>query len=81
MRRLVRRLQLLLQERESLEAEIKTRFEPLEEAKIFQSLPGAGPVLAPALFALFGDNPARWNDWTEVARNSGTVPITRSSGK
>jgi transposase len=80
-RRLVRRLQLLLQERESLEAEIKTRFEPLEEAKIFQSLPGAGPVLAPALFALFGDNPTRWNDWTEVARNSGTVPITRSSGK
>jgi transposase len=80
-RRLVRRLQNLAQERESLEAEIKTRFEALTEAKIFQSLPGAGPVLAPALFAVFGDNHERWNDWTEVARNSGTVPITRSSGK
>jgi hypothetical protein len=80
-RRLVRRLQLLAQERESLEADIKTRFEQLEDAKIFRSLPGAATVLAPALFAIFGDNRERWNDWTEVARNSGTVPITRSSGK
>jgi transposase len=80
-RRLVRCLQLLVQERESLDEEIKTRFDALEDAKIFHSLPGAAAALAPALFAVFGDNRERWNHWTEVARNSGMVPITRSSGK
>jgi hypothetical protein len=80
-RRLVRRLQLLMQERESLEAEIERRFPQLPEAKVFQSLPGAAKVLAPALFAVFGDNYDRWSHWTHLACNSGTVPITRASGK
>ena len=80
-RRLVRCLQLLRQERESLEEEIERRFMQLPEAQVFQSLPGAAKVLAPALFAVFGDNYERWHHWTDLARNSGTVPITRSSGK
>jgi transposase len=80
-RRLVRGLQLLQEEMESLEEEIKRRFDLLPEAGTFRSLPGAADVLAPALFAIFGDNRNRWSDWRGVARQSGTVPITRTSGR
>lgn len=78
--RLVRTLEVLLEELRSLEEEIKERFEQHPDAEIFRSLPGAAAVLAPALFALLGDDRERWDDWRDVARNSGTVPVTRSSG-
>lgn len=79
-RRLVRTLEVLLDELHSLEDEVKERFEQLPDAKIFRSLPGAAAVLAPALFAILGDDRERWDDWRDVARISGTVPVTRSSG-
>lgn len=78
--RLLRTLEVLLDELRSLEETIRERFEQLPDAEIFRSLPGAAAVLAPALFALLGDDRKRWDDWREVARISGTVPITRSSG-
>jgi len=79
-RRVVRTLQLLLTELAALDREIEARFKELPDAETFRSLPGAAEVLAPALFAVFGDNRERWNDWREVACTSGTAPITRQSG-
>ena len=79
--RLVRLLQVLLEDLRALEAEIEQRFTEHPEAKVFRSLPGAGPTLAPALLALFGDNRERWGQWTEIARASGVSPITRQSGR
>lgn len=78
--RLLRTLEVLLEELRSLEEAIKERFEQHPDAEIFRSLPGAAAVLAPALFALLGDDRERWDDWRDVARISGTVPVTRSSG-
>lgn len=80
-RRLVRGLRLLLQELAKLDQEIEAQFSRLADAKTFTSPPGAGPVLGPALFAIFGDNRAAWRDWREVAQACGTVPVTRSSGR
>jgi transposase len=80
-RRLVRTLQVLLDELRSLEAEIEARFDQLPDAAIFRSLPGAAAVLAPALFAVLGDDRERWEDWREIALLSGAVPVTRSSGR
>jgi transposase len=80
-RRLVRCLRLVLQELAKLDQEIEAQFSGLADARIFNSPPGAGPVLGPALFAVFGDNRAAWKDWREVAQACGTVPITRRSGR
>lgn len=79
-RRLVRSLRVLLEELEALETEIQERFDALPEARTFRSLPGAAEVLAPALYALFGDDRERWQEWKDLARTSGTVPVTQSSG-
>lgn len=79
--RLVRTLEVLLDELHSLEVEIQERFDALPDAEVFRSLPGAAEVLAPALFAIMGDDRERWEDWREIARISGAVPVTRSSGK
>jgi transposase len=80
-RLLVRMLEPLLEELHCLEKEIETRFDRLPEAATFRSLPGAATVLAPALFVIFGDDRERWVDWRDLARLTGTVPITRSSGQ
>lgn len=79
--RLLRFLEVALAELAELEAAIATAFAELPDAAIFRSLPGAAEVLAPALFSLFGDDRERWQSWEELARLSGTVPITRSSGR
>jgi len=81
MHRQLRFLEVALAELAELEAAIATAFADLPDAPIFRSLPGAADVLAPALFALFGDDRKRWQSWEELARLSGTVPITRSSGR
>jgi transposase len=80
-RRLVRSLRVLDDELAQVDEEIKRRFDDLPEASTFRSLPGAADVLAPALFAVFGDNRERWADWRDIGRLSGTVPITRTSGR
>lgn len=80
-RRLLCSLQVLLEELRALDTEIELHFDQFPDAKVFRSLPGAAAVLAPALAALFGEDRSRWSDWREIARNSGAVPVTRSSGK
>jgi transposase len=51
------------------------------DAFIFDSLPGAGELLAPSLLAKFGDDRARFPSPGSVQALAGTCPVTDSSGK
>jgi transposase len=48
---------------------------------IFESLPGAGAVLAPRLLAAFGSQRERYANAAEVQGYSGIAPVTEKSGK
>jgi hypothetical protein len=48
---------------------------------IFESLPGAGAVLAPRLLAAFGSQRERYANAAEVQGYSGIAPVTEQSGK
>ena len=51
------------------------------DAFIFDSLPGAGELLAPALLAKFGDHRDRFPSPNSVQALAGTCPVTQQSGK
>jgi len=51
------------------------------DAFIFDSLPGAGDLLAPSLLAKFGDDRQRFPAASTVQALAGTCPVTASSGK
>ncbi|HEY6304745.1 MAG TPA: transposase [Terriglobales bacterium] len=48
---------------------------------VFESLPGAGAVLAPRLLAAFGSQRERYANAKEVQAYSGIAPVTEQSGK
>lgn len=48
---------------------------------LFQSFPGAGPVLAPRLLAAFGSQRDRYGTAAEVQQFSGIAPVLERSGK
>jgi transposase len=48
---------------------------------IFDSLPGAGPVLAPRLLAAFGSQRDRYQSAVDMQTFSGIAPVTERSGK
>jgi len=51
------------------------------DRELFESLPGAGPVLAPRLAVAFGTDRTRYEDPSEVQCYSGIAPVTEQSGK
>ena len=71
----------LVQERIATESEIKKLFAAHPDAVIFDSLPGAGDRLAPALLAKFGDNRQRFPTIQSLQSIAGTCPYTKQSGK
>ncbi len=48
---------------------------------IFNSFPGAGPVLVPRLIVAFGTQRDRYSSADEIQSYSGTAPVTERSGK
>ncbi len=48
---------------------------------IFDSLPGAGPVLVPRLIAAFGTQRDRYQNAAELQQYSGIAPVTEASGQ
>src|ERR1700680_3261852 len=48
---------------------------------IFESLPGAGAVMAPRLLAAFGSQRERYGSADEVQAYTGIAPVTEKSGK
>jgi transposase len=56
-------------------------FDPLPQSDWPKSLPGAGTALEPALLAVFGRDPNRFESVEEARALMGTGPVTKSSGK
>jgi transposase len=61
--------------------QLQTLFRQHPDHLIFDSLPGAGALLAPALLAKFGDDRNRFPSPASVQALAGTCPVTRQSGK
>ena len=61
--------------------ELRKRYLQHPKHPIFESLPGCGDLIGPALLAFFGDDPDRFPDAQSVQALAGTAPITERSGK
>ena len=81
------RVQLVCKELRMVVAAIKEFDRQIGEAfathpdhRLFASLPGAGPVLAPRLLASIGGRRERFTRNTHLQRYSGIAPVTKQSG-
>jgi transposase len=61
--------------------ELRVLFKQHPDHDIFDSLPGAGEFLAPALLVKFGDDRQRFPAAASVQALAGTCPVTDWSGK
>lgn len=61
--------------------QIKALYDKHPDAFIFESLPGAGPVMGPRLLSALGTNRDRYADAHELQTCSGIAPVTERSGK
>ena len=68
-------------QRNKAKARLSRLFEQHPDAFIFDSLPGAGDLLAPGLLAKFGDQRDRFPAASNVQALAGTCPVTEWSGK
>lgn len=78
---LVQQLRGLTRAITDFEAAIAEQFRTHPDAALFQSLPGAGPALAPRLLVAFGTDRTRFATPAGVQQYSGIAPVTRRSGK
>ncbi len=60
--------------------EIEKLARKLPDFKLFESLPGAGPVLAPRLLVAFGERRERFDSAASVQQYAGIAPVTERSG-
>lgn len=79
-RRLTSQLLALLPHIASCDKRIAELFAAHPDAPIFQSLPGAGPALAPRLLAAFSQDRNQWRDASHLATFSGIAPVKMRSG-
>jgi len=78
---LLPQLKQLMHSIESFDSEIKTLYNKHADKFIFESLPGAGPQLAPRLLAAMGSNRERYQSAEEIQKYAGIAPVTERSGK
>ena len=71
----------VVQVKKTTDKELKTLFVQHPDHDIFNSLPGAGAFLSPALLVKFGDDRQRFATATSVQALAGTCPVTEKSGK
>jgi len=74
----LRALAVSLRRYDARQAEL---FAAHEDAPLFQSFPGAGPVFAPRLLAAFGSDRTRYDSALSIQQYSGIAPVTERSGK
>lgn len=74
-------IETLNREIKRLDDDIDQKMQELPEAEWAKSLPGAGPVLAPALLACVGRDAKRFANVSEARALMGTAPVTKQSGK
>ena len=78
---LIPQLRLLLEAIAHLDTEIDARYKAFDDRKIFDSLPGAGPKLAPRLLVAFGQNRARFSSPADLQQYAGVAPVIEQSGQ
>lgn len=78
---LIAQYRVLLKGIESLDKTIKLAYKAHDDKVIFDSLPGAGPQLAPRLLVAFGSNRERYEDASELQKYAGIAPVIERSGK
>jgi transposase len=78
---LVQLVRILVEGIEDLDGQIEEAAAAHPDFFIFNSLPGAGSVMAPRLLAAFGSQRDRFDSAREVQSFSGIAPVTESSGK
>ena len=78
---LVQLIQVLHQGIDGFNRQIQEAAEAHPDFFIFDSLPGAGEVMAPRLLAAFGSQRERYHNAAEVQTWSGIAPVTERSGK
>lgn len=78
---LVKQLGTVQKSIQQFDDRIAQTFHQHSEAWLFREVPGAGPVLAPRLAALFGAQRENWELATNMQRWTGVAPVTRQSGK
>lgn len=67
---------------EAYDEAIAEAFAAHPKASLFAALPGAGPVLAPRLLALFGERVERYPDAASLQKYAGVAPVReRSQGR
>lgn len=70
-----------LRNKEQNRQQLYSLFQQHEDAAIFNSLPGAGKWLAPALLIKFGEDRKRFPSAGPLQALAGTCPVTYQSGK
>ncbi|WP_430450830.1 IS110 family transposase [Rhodopirellula europaea] len=78
---LVAQLEKLQQGIEKCEEAIRVAMAQHPDAKLFETLPGAGPALAPRLLAALGSDRDRYADADSLSSAVGIAPVTIASGK
>jgi transposase len=76
-----RQLDLVRETIATYDAQIHEVFTAHPDRDIFQSLPGAGPVLAPRLLTAMGSDREHYDKAHELQCFSGVAPVTKQSGK
>ena len=78
---LVPQVRSLLRAIEQFDRQISLLFRKHPDRPLFESLPGAGAVMAPRLLAAFGADRDRFQSAQEMQQLSGIAPVTEKSGK
>jgi transposase len=78
---LIALLKVVLKQLAEFNQRITKLFEALPEAELFQSLPGAGPHLAPRLLVAFGEDRSRFTSAQAFMSYVGIAPVKEESGK
>jgi hypothetical protein len=79
--RLVNQLLSLQASIAAFDQAIQALFAKHPDHQLFESLPGAGPQLAPRLLVAFGSNRAALTDPNQMQKKSGIAPVLERSGQ
>jgi transposase len=76
----VAQLRVVLSAIEQFDEQIAQRAQSHPDFALFDTLPGAGPVLAPRLLVAFGDQRERYACAADLQKYAGIAPVTERSG-
>ena len=78
---LIEQLRVTMEAIKQFDKEIERLAQQHVDYALFNTLPGAGPTLAPRLLVAFGEDRERYSNAAELQKYSGVAPVTKRSGK